>query len=127
MGGYGRQGGQLDEASALVNQNILPVKYRLAQRGRRQRVQPELWGDCGYLRLGEDGNSRPQPSPPQLCCVIHSYTSSSGLIVRARCEWTDGRTTRKNPTEPLLGPVSHCSSFGDCSVSMVLLGRREFI
>lgn len=57
--------------------------------------------ETGYLRLGEDGNSRPQPSPPQLCCVIHSYTSSSGLIVRARCKWTDGETTRKNPTEPL--------------------------
>lgn len=51
MSSHGRRGvgGQLDEASALVNQTILPVKCRLAQGGRRQGVQPELRGDVGVL------------------------------------------------------------------------------
>jgi hypothetical protein len=90
MGSHGRQGGQLDEASALVNPNILPVKCRLTKKDRRQGVHPELQGDCGYLRLGEDGNSGPQPKSPS---AVHSYASASGLKVSVRCKWTDGRTT----------------------------------
>lgn len=47
--------------------------------GRRQGVQPELRGDCGCLRLERMLAPGPHQSPPQLCCVVHPYTSASGL------------------------------------------------
>lgn len=70
-------------------------------------MQPELRGNCGCLRLERMVTPGPHQSPPQLCRVVHSYPSASGLTVRVRCKGTDDRTTGKKPTEPLLGPVSH--------------------
>lgn len=63
MGSHGRQGVQPDEASALVNENILPVKCRLTHGVRRQGVQWELQRNLG-------------------CAVWLIPTSASRLVVR---------------------------------------------
>lgn len=67
-----------------------------AQRGKEvgSECNPELRGDCGYLRLGEDCSFRPQPKSPSavLCSSflhICIWTHSESKVQVDR--WQDHR------------------------------------